>query len=466
MNSSATLYNSIDEIMNEALKTVKHKVSDFNINNRSLEKNNKGVIGQIVEEGVFHYPINSNHEADFANLGIELKVTGLKLLKNKHLAMKERLVLNIINYMDEANVDFNHSSFYIKCKKMLLLFYLYDANLDNFDFNFIGPYLHEFAPEDLAIIKNDWEIIHHKIIEGDAHNISEADTMYLGACTKGAGGVANLRNQPFSDIKAKQRAFCLKTSYMNTIVDALYNNENNEHIFTYDQLKKQTFEYLIENRLSKYIGKFEDELFNMFELDKTSKSRFNLLVGKMLNIKGVINKTDEFKKGNIELKTIRVEEDGYIREHMSFPYFKYTELYQEEWEDSQINELFSTKKFMFVIFKKKGTNYYFDSIKFWNMPYEDIEEFVKPIFEITKNCISSGNIVKEEKDNKYITNFPGSKYNGVCHVRPHDQKSIRSSNSGLDLPVPDRVTGLTKYTKYCFWLDKKYIQKIIEKNKN
>lgn len=461
---TVNLYSSVDEILTEAKKTINHRVSEFNVNNRSLEKNNKGAIGQIVEEGVFHYPINSNHEADFANLGVELKVTGLKKLKNEHYAMKERLVLNIINYIDEAKADFDHSSFYVKCKKMLLLFYLYDANLDNFDFKFIGPYLHEFAPEDLEIIKNDWEIIHHKIIDGDAHNISEADTMYLGACTKGAGGVANLREQPYSDIKAKQRAFCLKASYMNTIVDALYNNENSEHIFTYDQLKKQTFDYLIENSLNKYIGKSEDELFNMFDLDKNSKSRFNLLVGKMLGIKGVINKTDEFKKGNIELKTIRVEEDGHIREHMSFPYFKYTELYQEEWDESQINDLFSTKKFMFVIFKKKDEIYYFDRIKFWNMPFDDIENYVKPIFEITKNCIVSGNIVKEETKSKYITNLPGSNYNGVCHVRPHDQKSIRSSNAGLDLPVPDRVTGLTRYTKYCFWLDRRYIQKIIEEN--
>lgn len=460
--SDVVLYNSVNEIMEEALKTINHKVSDFNINCRSLEKNNKGVIGQIVEEGVFHYPINSNHKADFANLGIELKVTGLKMLKNKHYVMKERLVLNIINYLEEAKVDFDHSSFYVKCKNMLLLFYLYDSNKDNFDFDFIGPYLHEFAPEDLEIIKNDWEIIHNKIMNGDAQNISEADTMYLAACTKGAGGVDNLREQPYSNIKAKQRAFCLKASYMNTIVDSLYNNENSEHIFTCEQLKKKTLSYLVENTLSKFIGKSEDELFNMFNLDKNSKARFNLLVGKMLGIKGVINKTDEFKKANIELKTIRVEEDGHIREHMSFPYFKYTDIVKENWEDSQINEIFSTKKFMFVIFKKKGKNYYFEKIKFWNMPYKDIEDYVKPVYNTVKDYVANGNIVKKVTKNKYITNFPGCNYNGVCHVRPHDQKSIRSSNTGLDLPCPDNVTELIRYTKYCFWLDKRYIQKIIE----
>lgn len=65
--------------------------------------------------------------------------------------------------------------------------------------------------------------------------------------------------------------------------------------------------------------------------------------------------------------------------------------------------------------------------------------------------------------NQYYTNFPGSKFNGVCHVRPHDQKSIRNLSNGLKLPVIDKISGLKKYTKFCFWLDKKYIRNVIEK---
>jgi hypothetical protein len=37
--------------------------------------------------------------------------------------------------------------------------------------------------------------------------------MYLGACAKGSN-TNSLRSQPFSNIKAKQRAFCFKNSYM------------------------------------------------------------------------------------------------------------------------------------------------------------------------------------------------------------------------------------------------------------
>ena len=99
MSETVNLYNSIEEVLEKAKRVVNHRVSEFNVNNRPLSKNNKGVIGQIVEEGVFYYPINSNHEADFSNLGLELKVTGLKRKADDTLVMKERLVLNIINYM-------------------------------------------------------------------------------------------------------------------------------------------------------------------------------------------------------------------------------------------------------------------------------------------------------------------------------------------------------------------------------
>jgi len=456
-----TLYDTIEEILEQAQKAVNHRVSEFNVNNRSLAKKNKGVIGQIVEEGIFHYPINSNHEADFANLGVELKVTGLKKTR-VGLSMKERLVLNIINYVEEAQSNFYNSSFWKKNEMILLLFYLYDYDLNDNDFLFLGTFLHEFNDKDLLIIKNDWKIIHDKILQGQAHNISEADTMYLAACIKGSGGQVNLRKQPCSSIKAKQRAYCLKSSYMNSLVNSIFNKERAEAIFGFEELARNTFEMAMNCNLAKYIGKSEDELFERFNINKKSKSKFNMLIAAMLGIKGVINKTDEFKKGNIELKTIRVEEDGRIEQHMSFPYFKYNEIVNETWDNATINEKFTTTKFMFVIFQKRKGVFYFEKIKFWNMPCLDIEKYVKPIFEKTVECIKNGNIVREVTTSKILTNFPGPSVNGICHVRPHDRKSARNMTHSIDLPVQDKVSGLTQYTKYCFWLDRKYIRKIIE----
>ena len=66
---------------------------------------NKGSLGNIIEESVLHYPVNSDAEADIlvGNTRYELKVTPLKHSgkgKRMKTVAKERLVLDIINYED------------------------------------------------------------------------------------------------------------------------------------------------------------------------------------------------------------------------------------------------------------------------------------------------------------------------------------------------------------------------------
>ena len=105
MNSELPVYHSKDELLKIAKTASGHRFSEYDINNR-LSSKNKGCLGQIIEEGLFKYPINCRAEADFANLGVELKVTGMKPSKKKEYSSKERLVLNIINYMEEYNIEF------------------------------------------------------------------------------------------------------------------------------------------------------------------------------------------------------------------------------------------------------------------------------------------------------------------------------------------------------------------------
>ena len=61
-------------------KTFKEIDSEHLLDN-SKSNRNKGILGQIVETGFYKYPLNNNSEADFEELGIELKVSGY--IKNK-----------------------------------------------------------------------------------------------------------------------------------------------------------------------------------------------------------------------------------------------------------------------------------------------------------------------------------------------------------------------------------------------
>jgi hypothetical protein len=88
------------------------------------------------------------------------------------------------------------------------------------------------------------------------------------------------------------------------------------------------------------------------------------------------------------------------------------------------------------------------------MPYLDILE-AKDVWVKMIKTVSNGEIVKEVTDKGIRkTNFPKKTENRVSHVRPH----ARNAADTYELPVPDKLTGLTEFTKQCFWLNASYVK--------
>lgn len=440
--SKSAIGKSVNDILNEETVTVEDKDT------------NKGGLGQLIEKYLFGINNNSDSEPDFMPSGIELKVTPYKKIKGGKLSAKERLVLNIIDYMTEYKNTFRNSHFWYKNNKIQLLWYLWEANKDKKDLIITHEKLLELEKnEDLKQIEEDWNFIINKIREGKAHEISEADTMYLGACSKGANALS-IREQPFSDIPAMQRAFCFKNSYMTQLV--------RKYIGDYSNVEKvlkgtnNTFNEFVLNIIAKYKGKSQNELMKEFNIDTKAKNVNSMLISRMFNVKGKLSETEEFQKAKIIPKTIRIEENGRIKESISFPYFKYTEIVNQDWETSDLREELETTKYMFFIFKRENGEYIFKGIKLWNMPEVDIETSVMEMWKKTYNIIKTGNIVKSIENGIRKTNFVGMSENNVCHVRPHG----RNANDVCKLPVADRLTGATEYTKHCFWINNNYIRKI------
>ena len=189
-------------------------------------KKGKGSLGQMVENIFFMLETNNYVGADFSEAGMELKCTPLKKSKQDNYLIKERLVCNMINYCEVVDEDFEHSHFYLKCQLMLLLFYLHKNNCDKLDLEFIFSVLWKLPKKDLLIIKHDYEVIIDKIKQGKAHELSEGDTMYLGACRKGQKG-ESLMKQPNNDINAPRRAFSLKMAYMRTVLEYVVKSGKN-----------------------------------------------------------------------------------------------------------------------------------------------------------------------------------------------------------------------------------------------
>ena len=176
----------------------------------------KGAIGTVVEESWFGYKPNSNPAPDFEEAGVELKVTPYRQTP-RGIQAKERLVCDMLNYDEEYYKTFETSAFWMKCACMLLMSYEHRDGVPKVNFTIDKAVLFQFPDEDLEVIRNDWKILIDKIKAGQAHLISEGDTMYLAACPKGRNS-QDTRSQPFSPIPAMKRAYSLKSSYMTQIL--------------------------------------------------------------------------------------------------------------------------------------------------------------------------------------------------------------------------------------------------------
>ena len=437
-------------------------------------KYRKGGLGNLLEEKYFEYKANNDSAPDFLEAGVELKVTPYEVKKDGSLRAGERLVLTMINFGIPVTYDFNDSHLWKKCKLMLLIYYHRDKSLED---NLLYPiqYVQLFTPPaaDLEIIMNDYKLIVEKIAAGKAHEISEGDTMYLGACTKGATAEKSLTKQYYNpDVPAKARAFCYKTSYMNYIL----NNYMIPGVETYEtiikdteQLAGQTFEEYIINQINQYVGKTDFDLCQMFGREyNNNKAQWFELAHRMLGIKS--NKAEEFVKANIVVKAIRIEENGTMRESSPLPPISLKELVNEEWEDSVLYDYFSETKFLFVVYKKQEKHYVLKGAQLWNMPYNDLNETVYEGWRNIQKVVSEGiqfTIMKSKSHTTVSNNLPKKNDNRVIHIRPHAQKSFYKFTSGETLGSgsysdAEELPDGRWMTKQSFWLNNTYILSQLE----
>ena len=432
----------------------------------SYNMSGKGTLGQMVEELYYHYKANSNPTPDFEEAGVELKTTGLKRLKDLSLQIKERLVVDMIDYNQVVKETFEMSMFYNKCRLMLLLFYLYDSDIEQYDRYFLFVALWKIPEKDLLIIKHDYDVIIDKIKRGEAHLLSEGDTEYLGACRKGQKG-DSLRVQPNSSVRAPGRAFSLKTAYMRTVLQYIKNTGKRavvnfdlqvDEIVKTNDLKERSFEEIILSRFAPFFGKDYKEISSLLSKDESSsKSKYfdiaNTIVSPDVSN---VNHSEEFQKAGLTMKTVRIEENGGIKESMSFENIDYEEVFDNEnWYDSRLYELF-TSRFLFVVYRrdssrnifingKEEKRYILDKVFFWTMPIKDVD-LAEEYWTNIRNCVLENHI-----DPVYFWKI---KDHRNFHVRPKGRVAI-------DLAYNPNG-GFVK--KYCYWFNSEYVKKIIESN--
>lgn len=457
----------ISSIFNYSKQLVNKCLRDFAPD--AEEHGGKGSLGQLVEELFFKYDLNSRQGADFAFVNAELKCTPLKKSAKQELLIKERLVCSMINYTEDWDKPFEKSHFYQKCLIMLIMFYLHNPNASKLDLQFLFAVLWKIPEKDLLIIRKDYDTIITKIKNGQAHTLSEGDTMYLGACRKGQKG-DSLMPQHNSNIGAPRRAWSLKTAYMRILLDEVKRKSHHgaycnyelpqtdmETMFSVKELRNNSVDDILLERFKKYCGKTYSQICDMLNIEPSnSKSKYFMISNKIAGKGSVsnVNKSEEFEKSGLTMKTVRVKRNGSIKESMSFENIDYQEVADcVEWTDSRLYELF-TNRFLFVVFRetdnalqlpdgKTEPEYKLEKVAFWTMPQEDLQVAQQYWHNIRQNVLDN-HIAPQYfwsiKDNKYF------------HVRPKAQVAddmTENPNGGM-------------VRKYCYWFNQKYVKNIIE----
>ncbi|MCB2313454.1 hypothetical protein LGL55_20455 [Clostridium tagluense] len=398
----------------------------------------KGVLGKIVETGFYKYPLNNNAKADFPDLGIELKVTGFVRNKNKTLSAKERLSLSKIDYFEIINEKFEFSKLISKNRKLLVIWYEYKKeNSTNYGDFLIHNFQLYNMNIDEDIFRNDFNIIRNKVILGQAHKLSEGDTSYLGAATKGQG--SNLVKQPNSIMDAKSRGFSLKNSYMTGILRSL----NSE------QLKTTKFKTVTE-----YINTILLPYFSMTQIDIWEKltgerrslpvpNQFNKMISNKLLGKDsdLPSKDDLFNKTNYIIKNASFDKNGYPLERLSFRNLTLSE-FDLEWEYSEWKTFF--EEVTIVVICYEGTNgekqgfRKLDSIEKITFNANDIDLFEESYNRIRESI---------QKRDSLLLPRPNSFENQVLEIAPKGGKGANAYNTFFDNDT----------TKTCFMLSKDFL---------
>ncbi|HFI0959704.1 TPA: Sau3AI family type II restriction endonuclease [Streptococcus suis] len=435
---------------------------------KEISMKSKGQYGNYIEKYFYGYQPNSDSAADFDKVGVELKVTPFKVNKNGTISAKERLVLTILNYMEENLDDFYSTHLWQKCSKILLLFYngLIPGQTMS-DYIIEKVFLYEWFEEDMEVILEDYNRIVEKIKQGKAHELSESDGNYLSTCTKGAGKGKDFRSQPFSDTLAKQRAWELKSSYMTYLINhKIFNQVDQESILATARGEKKAFTQVIADKILAYKGFSEEELYSRFDVNPRAKGKNSTLVRNILGLTGDLEKTQEFQKANMNLRVIRVDKNGLPKEDSPFKTYQFEELARNDvWEESHPFLEICNKRFLFVIFKEVSDKLFvLDNIKFWGFPDRLIPE-VQRVWIETRKIIQDG-VELSQNGNKVSTNFPQSKVNTILFTKIHAQNTyyeIRPNEfvGKGKLSDTDKLPDGRRITKHSFWIPKKFLKEVL-----
>ena len=192
------------------------------------------------------------------------------------------------------------------------------------------------------------------------------------------------------------------------------------------------------------------------EINPSEKSKYATIARRILH-HGLVseNSAEELRKSGIKIKTIRLQKNGTVKEHMSFEGINYKEVLEtDDWIDSKWYEIITTR-YMFVVFREVEDDnwtdeprYVLDKMFFWTMPASDYS-LAEEYWNNIKANVLADTLLNSDGGERANT-FWSLRDNRFFHVRPKARNADDVTYSPIsNTPVP----------KKAYWFDNRYLRK-------
>lgn len=408
----------------------------------------KGAFGQYVER-IFRLPRSNAQRPDFEHAGVELKVVPLRD-GTKEIRAKERTSVTMIDYTTLPRERWSDATARKKLQSILFVFYVHREGVDVLDLKIEDCIF--WSPDEALLpqLEHDWSIVRQKVIDGEAHLISESDGRVLGAATKGAGGGRTVP-QPFNpSVGAKRRAWALKPSLTSWILTDARRPQGVASISVASALglpPASDFESAVLKRLSRFSGRTVKDVASELGVKlSVGKSGAALIVRRAVGILDDRALIREFEERGVEVKTVPLSPEGKPYEAMSFPAFRYKQVILEEWEDS---DLLTRLQRLLIIPLMRKTRKAPTADAIWGRPF-----FWSPSAEELREIRQEWEGFLRQIREGRAASLKGYSRTRFIHVRP----------KGLDGTDTDDAPLCGPVVKKAFWLNPAFVQRIVAEN--
>jgi hypothetical protein len=237
------------------------------------------------------------------------------------------------------------------------------------------------------------------------------------------------------------------------------------------ELERQSLEQYVTKIINAHVGESDRDLCRMLDIEYTgNKAQWTTIAYRLLGVRG--DRAAEFEKAGIRVRTLRPESDGrQLVESAPILNIDFIALAAErDWEDSELRNLLSDMRYLFVVFQKDGERTVLRGCKVWGMPERDLDGPVRECWQRTRDAVVRGVTLIPRVSTKgkvsYSNDFPKISDNLIAHVRPRAAQAAYRLDDGTDIGNVNRnaeeLPDGRWMTRQAFWLNNSYLLEQIE----